>query len=305
MGKSSQTVGYILAFTQAVLYASMGIVCKAMQELGATSEQVTLLRFSTTIVILGAFLLISRKQRILSRNPLLYVAAIFFFLSAYPYYVGVKMLTAGMATVLYFTYPAVTAILGVFLFKERLTARIIFVVLLNLVGVFFISEVYLPGNTVMDPIGILMVLIASTSYAGYTIMLQVINDRKKGQPDSASPAEGPFTITFCVSAISLIISGIVFWDQVPSLPSLSLSIWGLALFMCLFNTIIPIVLYALAVERIGGTKASLIAVAEAPVSLILCFLILGEVISLGQAFGSALIVLAVLVITMESQKKAA
>ena len=82
---SQKTIGYLFAIAQAILYATMGIAAKFMQSTGMTSEQIMLLRFFFTVVILAAFLAITKKQRLFSRQPLTYVAAILFFFSAYLY----------------------------------------------------------------------------------------------------------------------------------------------------------------------------------------------------------------------------
>lgn len=328
---SQQTVGYLLAIAQAILYATMGICAKAMQNTGMNSEQVMLLRFFFTVVLLGAFLLITGKQRLFSRKPLTYVAAFLFFFSAYLYFLAVDRLTAGLATVLYFTYPAFIAFLSLFVFRDRLTLQLIIVLVLNLGGVFLISEVYLPGQAVMDPIGIALDMAACLAYALYTIVLQIMGEREQKKasakgtqtPDTADAAgdaeadaavriaeasekdipEGPFTTTFCVSVVCLAISLIVFRGQIPTLFELRLGQIGMGVYMAVFNTIVPLVLYAMAVARVGATRTSLVGVSETPISLLLSFLILGETIRLGQGIGALCILIAVLVIT--ARKKAA
>lgn len=319
--KSQQTVGYLLAIAQAILYATMGIAAKFMQNTGMNSEQIMLLRFFFTVIILAAFLAITKKQRLFSRQPLTYVAALLFFFSAYLYFLAVDRLTAGLATVLYFTYPAFIAFLSLFVFRERLTLQLIIVLILNIGGVFLISEVYLPGQAVMDPIGIALDMVACLAYALYTIVLQIMGQRQKKKQDAKGPAsapapaaaasnakadipEGPFTTTFCVSVVCLIISAIVFWNDIPTLFDLSIGQAGMGVYMAVFNTVVPLVLYAMAVERVGATRTSLVGVSETPISLLLSFLLLSETISIFQGCGALSIVIGVLIITLAKEKNA-
>lgn len=69
--------------------------------------------------------------------------------------------------------------------------------------------------------------------------------------------------------------------------------------MALLNTIAPIVLYIVAIKRIGGTLASLISISETPFSLFFAFLILGEVLTSWQALGAILIVAGIVLVTAQ------
>ena len=301
---SRTTLGYAFAVLQAVLYSSMGIACKIMLGTGMNTAQVMLLRFGLTSIILCIIILIYRKERLFSRKPATYVAGVFFFFGAYLYFVGVDYLTAGMATVLFYTYPAVVAIESSLVFREKPTAFTLAALGLTLVGIFLISGVWLPGEVVMDPFGILMTVLACLSFATYSVILQWIGRRYQGkvEPDGSKP-EGSLTSTFNMAIMSLAISLIAFGGEVPGLFTLDLGQWGLGLFMALFNTIVPIVLYTLAIRWIGATQTSLIGTSETPCSLLLAFLLLGETFSLGQGIGALLIISAVVIVALFGTRK--
>ncbi len=300
--KRGDAIGYTFAIIQAILYSTMGIVCKFMLGTGMTTQQVMLLRFIFTVILLGAFLLIWRKQRLFSRNPLIWLMGILFFFSAYLYYVGVDMLTAGMATVIYFVFPAVVAILGIFVFHEKFSARLAVVIILVVGGIFCISEMYLPGKAVLDPVGIAITVIACVCYALYTVGVQWIGQHTKPLPDGERP-DGALTLTFNVAIVCLAISLVLFFDHVPTLAALDTVQLGCGAYMAIFNTIVPLLLYALAIERIGATRTSLIGTSETPFSLFLAWLLLGEVASTGQLVGAALIVIAVILVATGKMKQ--
>ena len=89
----------------------------------------------------------------------------------------------------------------------------------------------------------------------------------------------------------------------PSRPPLvvasSWQAWALGAAMALLNTIGPIVLYIVAIKRIGGTTASLISISETPFSLFFAFLILGETLTAWQAAGALLIVAGIILVTAQ------
>ena len=65
----SFAIGCALAVSQAILYSTMGIFGKLLYATGLTPQDVIILRYLCATVILGAFLLIWRKQPLVSRQP--------------------------------------------------------------------------------------------------------------------------------------------------------------------------------------------------------------------------------------------
>lgn len=283
---AGRALGYVLAVTQAVFYATMGIFGKLLYATGLNAQEVVILRFLATTVLLGAFMLVWRKQRLVSRQPVVYVQAIFFFLGAFLYFFAVERLTAGMTTVIFYMYPIVVAVLNMTFFRERLSVPTIVAFVLSVGGLILVSGI-IGGVLVLDGLGIFYAGAACLSFAVYTILIQ-----KTGR------TEGPFTVTFTLSWTSLLASCIFFAPAVPTMLHLDWYQIGLGCVMALLNTILPIVLYIEAVKRIGGTKSSLIGISETPSSLILAFFLLGETLTFQQVAGTVLIVAGIVLVTV-------
>ena len=151
--RNSRAVGYVLAVVQAVLYASLGIFGKLLYATGLGSQEVVILRFLCTTVLLGAFVLVRGKDALISRQKTVYVQAVFFFLSAFLYFFTVEHLTAGMTTVIFYTFPLVVALINTLFFHERLTLATGFALVLALAGLVLVSGV-VTGGLVLEPFGI-------------------------------------------------------------------------------------------------------------------------------------------------------
>ena len=246
--------GYALAVVQAVLYAMMGIIGKYLYFTGLNPQQAIVLRFTMTFLILGAFLLIRRKQPLFSRNPLVYVQGVFFMGSALFYFLAVDETTAGLATALLYAYPAVVALLSTVVFKERFTLKIATAVILALAGIFAISGV-MPGTIALSPVGVLYGVASCLAFAVCTVIGQKVVEKDE-----------PLTITFSM-------------------------------------TTVPVVPLLVSIRIIGATKASLISTSETPFSLLFAYLILGEVLTISQGIGCALIVASILAATMPSKRR--
>lgn len=292
--RRNNVLGYFLAILQAVLYSTMGIFGKLLYATGLSVYDVVVLRFALTVVLVGAFMLVWRKERFLSRQSAVYVQSVFFFVSAVAYLMAVETLTAGMTCVLFYLFPVVVAIINTVVFHERISAFTIVALFVAIGGLVLVTGV-VAGEVVLDAMGVLYAAVSCVAFAIYTVLIQ-----KTGR------TEGTFTVTFTLSLVSLVASCVIFPASVPVLFGLDLHQLGLAVGFALLSTILPIVIYIYAIKLIGGTKASLLSISETPSSLLLAYVILGEMLTAGQAVGSVLIICAIVLVTIEPllQKRA-
>ena len=100
-----QVLGCIFAVLQAVFYSTMGIFGKLLYATGMSPQEVVILRFLCTTVLLGIFMLIWRKESLVSKQKAVYIQAVFYFASAFIYFFAVERMNAGIATTLFYLYP--------------------------------------------------------------------------------------------------------------------------------------------------------------------------------------------------------
>lgn len=282
-------IGYLIAVIQAILYAGMGVIGKFLYNTGLNPEQVTAIRFIGAVLIVGVVLII-RRTPFFSRSPLVYVQAFFFAASAYLYLVSVDHLTAGLATVIFYTYPAVVALMAVFALHERLTFRTVAALVLAMVGIVLISGVLAPQELQLSVLGIALAVAASIAFAIYMII---------GQKTVAKDEQ--LTLTFTMSAVSALLCVVLFPTQLPPLLDMSPLQWGMSFAIALLCTVLPVFLLLAAIKRIGSTKASLISILETPFSLLLAFAVLGETLTGMQGVGCLLVVASIVVTTLPSR----
>ena len=284
--RKNQIVGCAFAVLQAVLYSTMGIFGKLLYATGMDSHQAVILRFLCTTVLLGAFMLVWRKEPLVSRQKAVYVQAVFYFASAFLYFFAVERLNAGITTVFFYLYPAMVAAINLAVFHERITIAVAVALVLSIMGLVLISGV-IGGELVLDPLGIAFALASALAFAIYTVLIQV-----------TGRTEGSFTVTFTLSWTSLLASCVVFAPSVPAMLVLTPYQLLVGCAIALACTILPVVLYIKAVKCIGGTKTSLLGLSETPSSLLLAFIILGETIAPMEAAGIVFILAGVVAITV-------
>lgn len=289
----SQKTGYVFAIVQAILYATMGVIGKYLYGTGLVPGQVMVLRFCATVMLLGLFLCIWRKQPLFSRRPIVYLQAFFFVVSAFLYLLAVNEMAAGLATVIFYLYPVAVAVIAAAVFRERPSVRIVGALGLATVGVVLISGVLVPDAIQLSIPGVAYSIGSSVTFAVYSVM---------GQKNVKKDA--PLTMTFSISVVGLVMTALVFPGDFAVLGNITLLQGSLGVAIALFNTILPVVLLLAAIARIGATKASLISILETPFSLFFAFIVLGETLTVFQAMGSALVVVAIVVVTLPQRAPA-
>ena len=285
--RSDRAIGYFLTLLQAAFYSSMGVFARLLYADGLDPSQVMLVRFTVTVVLLGAFMLVWRKEPLLSRKWPVYAQSVFFFLSAWWFFLGVERLGAGLGTMLFLLYPLAVALINAVLFRERLSVYTVIALGLALAGMVLVSGALVPGAIVLDPLGIFFALAGGVAFAAYTVLIQ-----KVGR------SEGTFTVTFTVSLVNMIGSFIVFAPLVPTMVSFTAYQWGIGAAIALLNTIVPVVVFIFAIQRIGATEASLVGLSEMLFSLALSHIVLGESISTLQAVGIVAILAGLVLVTI-------
>lgn len=285
-------LGYGFAIAQAVLYSMMGIFGKLLYETGLSAQETVLLRYLATTVILGVVLLAWRKHRLVSREPMVYVQAAFFFVSTLFYFLAVERLSAGIATVIFYLYPVLVALLSLAVLHERFSAPTAVALGFAVGGLLLVSGVA-ESEVVLDALGIVYGAISCVAFAFYTVLVQ-----------KAGRAEDPFTLTFTISWTNLVAAALIFAPSVPTMLRLDGAQLGLGSLLAVLCTIAPMLLYIVAIKRIGGTRTALIGISQTPFSLLFAYLILGEQLTVLQGAGAALIVVGVAIVTAAPAKGA-
>ncbi len=276
---SERHQGFVLIILSAIFYSTLGILGKYIYNTGIEMSLVILLRFFATVILLGIFLLITRKEPFLTFSRSVLFQGIFFVATAIVYFFAVKDLSAGLATVILFAHPALVAVLAVIFYREKIGVWQIIGLILALLGLFFISGLY-EGNVDLSPQGLIWAILSAVVYGIYVLLGQ-----------KSVKTDGVWTITFTVALMGLVILILVFPRNLPALFSITPYQLFMGFAMAFLGTILPVVLLLKGVQKLGSSIGSLISIIEIPFALVLAYLILGEVLTPMQVVGTILIVI--------------
>ncbi|MCD1146887.1 DMT family transporter [Peptoniphilus sp. KCTC 25270] len=222
-------------------------------------------------------------------KPKIILLSLFFGATSLLLFSSYSHISSGAATALHFSYPAVIAILGFLLYKNRLTKVEGISVLLCTVGVFLIND--LDSN--LSGFGVFLAFLSGVTYAFYSIFL------------------GKFTFYglnhyFILSVVNFVAAILILFSSFflePILWEFPLPVWiGLFLFSNVL-TVIATGFYQLSVKKIGAEKTSILSTFEPLVGVLVGLLVLNEILSVKSILGIVLILVSSFIIVFFSQNR--
>ncbi|GAB6174596.1 DMT family transporter [Paradesulfitobacterium aromaticivorans] len=252
-----------------------------------------LLSFALITLILAVF---NRKQLTLAKADLGYFA-IFGIVGLgavqLTYLMAISLTNVATAIFLEYLAPALVLIYGFMTRTERFSWSKIIALSAALGGGYLIVRGQGTGLGISLP-GLAMGLGAALSWAFYTVYAQY--GLRKYSPWAV--------LNWGMGFASLA----WFLYQAPWILFIryDLTAWLQFLYIAVFATVLPFGLYFKGIKKLGPFQANLISSLEPVVGAVSAFIILGEILNVVQVFGSALVLVAVLLIqtTKKQQKKA-
>ncbi|MBI2778342.1 MAG: DMT family transporter [Gammaproteobacteria bacterium] len=211
-----------------------------------------------------------------------------YYLSSLLDFLGLAYIPASLERLILFLYPTMVVILSALFLARRITGSVVVALALSYTGIalVFASDASLGQRNVA--IGASLVFASTLTYAIYLVGSgQVI----------AKLGPARFTgYALTVSCVAVVLHfGIV---NAPAALIQPLPVYGMALAMALFSTVLPALLLAEGMRRIGADKTSIIGSIGPVATILLAYLFLGESLSVIQMAGAALVLAGVLFISL-------
>lgn len=291
-------VGIGLVTLSAVGFATLAIFGKFAFNAGMVLPTMLALRFGGATILFWLWLTTAMIRRPATRhelNPtnlsrrkvisLLLMGGIGYAVQSASYLGAVTLIPVALVGMLLYTYPAWVTLLAWWVDGERPDTRHWLALALALAGTTLIAGSPDGG---IQPLGVALAMFGGIWYSGYIVLG---NRVVKGVPplvSSAWVAVGG-AISFIVAGLAL---GQLRFDFVS--PDGWLAIGG----MVLFATVIPIIGFIAGLQRVGPSRAAILSTLEPVFTLILAISLLGERLSPLQFVGSALVLLAVVLLQL-------
>ena len=278
-------IGYPAGIITGITYGLNPLFAVPLMNNGAAIESILFFRYSFAVVLLGAFLILTKQSfRITARQAgvllalgLLYTSSSIFLFEAYNY------IASGLATTLVFLYPVLVAIIMVFL-RVVPSWPVWLSIAATFGGVIIMTQG--SGGDSINPVGVVLSLGSALVYA---LFIVIINRSK------AIARISNTLLTF----YSLTVGAIVFWGKISfSDTAISAGIttgrdWLDLVGLALLPTIVSTATLAIATRNIGATKASVLGVFEPITAILIGTLMFGEPFTTNILLGIGIAIVAV------------
>lgn len=213
-------------------------------------------------------------------------------LASLGFFGALQYIEAGVATILLFTNPVVVLLLVRFWARETLQPLHLAALAACLMGGVLVLDVLDLGGAALPAAGIAFGLLSSAGLGFLTFYSQRVI--QSGIDPLAAVAGGNLVTT--VALFPFVSPGFL-WDG-----AMDSSLWFLLLFMALFSSVIPSLLWFFGIRLIGAGRASILASFELPCNVFLAWIILREQLVPLQLVGGALVLAGVLAVQRESAR---
>lgn len=289
MSRRNQWLGYFFVILSAVIFGCMPLGANFLYAQGVTPMSLVFLRNLLSLPLLA--LLGSRQGGLrISRDALREVGVAAFFgcwLAPTLLFSSYRYLASGMATVFHFAYPVIV-VLGGFLLREKVKKSALFCALLCSLGILLLFD---PHGTV-DSLGVTFALTSGVAYAVYILILGHFRHREVSG----------FRLSFYMAIVSMICTLILCLATgqlcLPQTPGG----WGVAFLFSFAVSVGAVVLFQEGTFLIGAQRAAILSTFEPITSIFFGILFLNETLTPRILLGSAITLLAGVLITVTGRK---
>lgn len=278
-------IGYPAGIITGITYGLNPLFAVPLMNNGASIESILFFRYTFAVVLLAAFLILTRQSfRITVRQAgvllalgLLYTSSSIFLFEAYNY------IASGLATTLIFLYPVLVAVIMVFL-RVVPSWPVWLSIAATFGGVIIMTQG--SGGDSLNPIGVALSLGSALVYA---LFIVIINRSK-----AIAQISNTLLTFYSLTVGAIVFLGKISFSDAPISAGITtggdwLNLAGLAL----LPTIVSTATLAIATRNIGATKASVLGVFEPITAILIGTLMFGEPLTTNILLGIGIAIVAV------------
>lgn len=292
MNTSKQSKGLFLIIFSGFSWAIAGIISKALLSGGSTPLLLILSRNLFGTFCLGLFLYFYNRTLFhIKRQDIrtFVICCVVMFVYSAAYFFCIYFINVSVAVMLLYLYPSMVAVTSVFVYKERLSVKIIAALVITLLGLALTLNLFTQNTGKLSLPGIILGLSAAIGAAGYCFYVKKLSGKYHS-----------FTINFygLLFTVAAYTAMLPFMNHAPLTKGELITALSAAFpYICGFLT------YAAGVKYLKPSIASIFGNSEAIFNVVLAAVLLGEIVTPSQWVGVALIIGAIVFLEIPTDKR--
>jgi drug/metabolite transporter (DMT)-like permease len=285
--RSLRLTGALLVALGAVAFSGKAIIIKLAYRHGVDAVTLLALRMlfaAPMFLVLGLWASRAAGVKPLARPDWLRIAGLGFigyYLSSLFDFLGLQYITAALERLVLFLNPTFVVLMSAALFGRRITKRDVVALVLCYLGILLVFVNDLATQQANVVLGTTWVLISALFYAAYLVGSGRLLERV---------GSVRFACWASLVSCAAVVCHYLVTRPAPLLLSQPAPVYGLAALMSVVSTVLPIVMMAEGMRRIGSSHASMIGSIGPVATIFLGAIFLSEPITVIQLGGAALVV---------------
>lgn len=288
-----RSLGPVFVLAAGTLWGSMGVFVRHFNAIGLGSMEIAWFRILFGLIAIGVYLTLFHRELLKIRPRDLWCFAGTgigsLFLLNLTYYTAMRYTSLAVAGVLLYTAPIFVMLLSALLFRETVTKKKLLALVLAFLGCALVSGIGTDSR--VSTTGLLWGLGAGITYALYSIFGRFAIDRGYG---SWTMTFWSFVLCFAVSCF------FCDWRLLGTVWTTPVEIcWAAA--MGITTGFLAYVFYGLGLERMEGSRASILASVEPVVAALFSVLLFHEPMGIGGVAGMVLVLSAIVILSVKTK----
>jgi drug/metabolite transporter (DMT)-like permease len=287
--------GYASVAVAALLWASCGTMGKYLFAGGMTPFELVQLRLGIASVGLAIYLAVFDRSmlriRLVDLPHFVLLGGAAMALTQFTYFFAISKIQVAAAILLQYMAPIIVAAYSVCFWGERFTLRKVTALILAIGGCYLVVGGYNVKLLEMNRLGILSGLASAVCFAAYALLGEMQMHRYR-----------PLTVVFYAFVFASLSVHLIS----PPFHFLNLEYTvaqtGAIMYVGVFGTIFPFVLYYVGINYIRSTRAVITATLEPIAAGIMAFAFLGESPALLQIVGGLLVISGIVTLQLDTGK---
>lgn len=290
---NKKLIGTACAIGAAVCYGTNPLGALNLYAEGMNTPSVLFYRFGLAWLIIAAVMLFRRESLRVDRREFLTLSALglLFIGSSLTLYLSFRLMPAGVASTILFTYPVMTAVIMALFFREKITLSTVSSIVLAMAGVPLLY--WGDGTGALHLGGVILVLVSALTYALYIIVVD------KSPLQMSSFKINFYVLLYCAVGMALfaLLSG-----QPLMLPPTPTA-WLWVSWLAIVPAIMALVMMVYAAKYIGSTPTAILGALEPTTAVLIGVLVFAEPFTLRLLLGILLILASVSIVVLAKSRR--
>jgi len=279
-----------------ILWGTLGVLGKMALQHGITPTLLIMLRLCISSSTLFITLIVFKRELLkINRHdiPFFIIFGILpIALQRVAYFYALDFTTATVAAMLFYTYPAIVAVVSVLLLKEKVTKKTVLAIILTFLGASFVVKIYETSQLVVNLPGVFFGLLSSVLFVVYVVMV------KRLRTDYSS-----WTLVFYGDGFGAIALTLVTTFSLPEVTKFPIQLWSIIFTIAWIPSLLGYFLYSHALKFVEATKGSVVSIIEPVSAGLLSVIVLAEILEPPQLLGIILALLGIGLLFYRTNKK--